>query len=54
LTVYRRSTEPLIDYYRARPTFRSIDGAQAQDRVALALAAAIDAAANGGARGSAA
>jgi adenylate kinase len=54
LTVYRRNTEPLIDYYRARPTFRSIDGAQAQDRVALALAAAIDAAANGGARGSAA
>jgi adenylate kinase len=54
LRVYHRNTEPLIDYYRARPTFRSIDGAQAQDCVAVALAAAIDAAANGGARGSAA
>jgi adenylate kinase len=54
LRVYYRNTEPLIDYYRARPTFRSVDGAQAQDSVAAALAAAIDAVSNGGARGSAA
>jgi adenylate kinase len=43
LRVYHRNTEPLIDYYRARPTFRSIDGAQSPERVAAALAAAIDA-----------
>ena len=46
LRVYYRNTEPLIDYYRARPTFRSVDGAQAPERVAAALAAAIDAVAN--------
>ena len=27
-----RDTKPLLDYYRARPTFRSIDGAQSADR----------------------
>ena len=43
LKVYRRNTEPLIDYYRARPTFRSIDGAQPPETVAAALAAAVDA-----------
>jgi adenylate kinase len=43
LRVYHRTTAPLIDYYRARPTFRSIDGAQSPERVAAALAAAIDA-----------
>ena len=43
LRVYGRDTKPLLDYYRARPTFRSIDGAQGADRVAFALAAAVDA-----------
>jgi adenylate kinase len=43
LLVYGRDTKPLVDYYRARPTFRSIDGAQSTDRVALALADAVDA-----------
>jgi len=43
LRVYSRDTKPLLDYYRARPTFRSIDGAQSADRVAIALAAAVDA-----------
>ena len=43
LKVYHRNTEPLVDYYRARPTFRSIDGAQPPDRVADALAAAVEA-----------
>jgi adenylate kinase len=54
LDVYRRKTMPLLDYYRARPTFRSINGAQAPDRVAAELAAAVDAlkesAAAGGSR----
>jgi adenylate kinase len=43
LLVYSRDTKPLVDYYRARPTFRSIDGAQSADRVARALAEAVDA-----------
>ena len=52
LKVYHRQSEPLVEYYRVRPTFRSIDGAQAPDRVAADLAAAIEAAGNGaGARG---
>ena len=42
-----RQTQPLVEYYRARPTFRSVDGAQAPDRVAADLAAAIDAAGSG-------
>jgi adenylate kinase len=44
LKVYHRQTEPLVEFYRVRPTFRSIDGAQAPDRVAADLAAAIAAA----------
>jgi len=51
LKVYHRASEPLVEYYRVRPTFRSIDGAQAPDRVAADLAAAIAAAGNGGAAG---
>jgi adenylate kinase len=41
LAVYRRNTEPLVAYYRSRPTFCSIDGAQASDRVADDIAAAV-------------
>ncbi len=33
LKVYRRQTEPLVDYYSVRPTFRSIDGNQPPDVV---------------------
>ena len=52
LKVYHRQSEPLVEYYKVRPTFRSINGAQAPDRVAADLAAAIAAAGNGaGARG---
>lgn len=47
LTVYHRQTEPLVRYYRGRPTFRSIDGAQTPDRVAADFAAAVEAAAGG-------
>jgi adenylate kinase len=42
LEVYARESKPLLDYYRARPTFRSINGAQAPDRVARELMANID------------
>jgi adenylate kinase family enzyme len=44
LKVYHRQSEPLVEYYRVRPTFRSIDGAQPPDRVAADLAAAVEAA----------
>jgi adenylate kinase len=47
LKVYHRQSEPLVEYYRVRPTFRSINGAQAPDRVAADLIAAIEAAGNG-------
>ncbi len=43
LKVYHRNTEPLVNYYRARPTFRSVDGAQPPDAVAADLVAAIEA-----------
>jgi len=51
LKVYHRQSEPLVEYYRVRPTFRSIDGAQPPDRVAADLAAAIVAASNVGVAG---
>ena len=47
LRVYNTSTKPLVDFYRGRPTFRSVNGAQAPDTVAADLAAAIEAARNG-------
>jgi adenylate kinase len=43
LTVYGRESKPLLDYYRGRPTFRSINGAQPPEQVAKDLAASIDA-----------
>src|SRR5687768_15040266 len=42
LDVYARESKPLLDYYRGRSTFRSINGAQAPDRVAKELATKID------------
>ncbi len=47
LRVYARDTRPLIDYYRRRPTFRSVNGAQAPAAVAGDLEAAVNAAAAG-------
>jgi adenylate kinase len=47
LDVYKKKTMPLLTYYRARPTFRSINGAQTPDSVAAELALAIDEAATG-------
>jgi adenylate kinase len=46
--IYQRATQPLVDFYRTRPTFRSINGAQPLDRVTTELAAAVAAIANGG------
>jgi adenylate kinase len=45
--IYQRATKPLVDFYCARPTFRSINGAQTADSVAADLAAAIEAFGNG-------
>jgi len=41
LRVYARDTRPLVDYYRRRPTFRSVNGAQSPDAVATELAVAV-------------
>ncbi|MSO55950.1 MAG: adenylate kinase [Acidobacteria bacterium] len=42
LQVYARESKPLLDYYRSRPTFRSIDGAQPTEEVSANLVSAID------------
>ena len=44
LKVYRKEIAPLSDFYRARPTFRSVCGAQSAALVSLDMAAAIEAA----------
>lgn len=50
LKVYERSTKQLVDYYRNRPTFRAVNGAQSPDRVAHDLDTVIaEAASVGGA-----
>jgi len=54
LKVYERQTKPLVEYYRARPTFRTINGVQSPDQVAADLASAIAAAGNGSKLGGAA
>jgi adenylate kinase len=45
--IYQRATKPLVDFYRERSTFRSINGAQPLDRVTTELAAAVAALTNG-------
>jgi adenylate kinase len=45
--IYQTATKPLVEFYRDRPTFRSIDGAQTADSVTAALAEAIEAVGNG-------
>ena len=42
LKVYERATKPLVEFYRGRPTFRVVNGAQAQERVAHELDTVID------------
>jgi adenylate kinase len=56
LKVYERATKPLVDFYRERPTFRVVNGAQSKERVAHELDTVIDdaAAASAGATASAA
>jgi adenylate kinase len=48
LQVYAREAQPLLDYYRSRPSYRLVNGAQSLDRVGAELAAAIGAAQAGG------
>jgi adenylate kinase len=45
--IYQMQTKPLVDFYRMRPTFRSINGAQSLDRVAADLNAAVEDISNG-------
>jgi adenylate kinase len=53
LKVYERATRPVLDYYRARPLFRIVNGAQAPERVAHDVDSMIDdAAASAGSAGS--
>lgn len=53
LHVYQRQTQPLVEYYKARPTFRVVNGNQAPETVAADLRAAVEAArAAGGGFGS--
>jgi adenylate kinase len=42
LSVYTRSTKPLVDFYRVRPTFRTVNGAQTPDLVAVELEATVE------------
>jgi adenylate kinase len=42
LKVYHKNTAPLVEYYRERPTFRTVDGAQSPEVVAAAVLAAVD------------
>jgi adenylate kinase len=41
LRVYARDTQPLVEFYRTRPTFRVVDGDQTPDAVADDIAAAV-------------
>lgn len=50
LKVYERATRPLVDFYRDRPTFRVVNGAQAPGQVAHELDTVIDDAALVGVR----
>ncbi len=47
LRVYQDDTQPLVDFYRDRSTFRSVDGDQSPDAVAADIAAAVAAAVRG-------
>jgi adenylate kinase len=42
LKVYEQRTKPLVEFYRDRPTFRIVNGAQPLDRVAHELDTVID------------
>jgi adenylate kinase len=42
LAVYRRQTEPLVEYYRGRPAFHRVNGAQLPDDVTAEIISAIE------------
>ena len=42
LKIYQSATTPVLEYYRERPTFRVVNGAQAPERVAKELDTMID------------
>jgi adenylate kinase len=42
LGIYEREKQPLVEYYKSRPTFRMVNGAQAPEVVARDLDASID------------
>jgi adenylate kinase len=46
LRIYHEDTHPLVEYYKHRPTFRAVNGAQAPEKVAKDLDASIDSAAS--------
>ena len=48
LKVYQRATKPVLEFYRERPTFRVVNGAQAPERVAHEMDTLIDDAAAAG------
>jgi adenylate kinase len=50
MEVYRRQTEPLVEYYGKRPSYRRVNGDQLADEVTTALVAAVDSAAYPGSR----
>jgi adenylate kinase len=41
LQVYAHDTQPIVEFYSRRPTFRSVDGDQTADAVAADIAAAV-------------
>jgi adenylate kinase len=43
LRVYARQTHPIVEYYRRRPSFRSVDGDQSPEAVSADIAAAVEA-----------
>ncbi len=48
LKIYERATRPVLEYYRTRPTFRVVNGAQAAEQVARDVDRMIEDAAAGG------
>jgi adenylate kinase len=42
LKIYERQTFPLVEYYRHRPTFRVVNGAQAPEKVAFEMDTVLD------------
>ena len=41
LRVYAEQSAPIVEYYRRRPTFRSVDGDQPQESVAADISSAV-------------